>query len=270
MPTAANSSVKLNASSRSASAVRPASRAASAGVHSPRAPARNANACPASAEEKRAGSTRRASADRATRGPKSAVPKTAASSPTASAVTPSSPRGAATTPVAATTASTASTSATPARSHALSMTMVASAEPAPQPPRARGVTGTDRQHVVQQAAGRVHRKSAHHPDRRQRPEQPLPAAGAHHAGDHEDQDHQRQHPPALDPNVRGHVGQRNGADPQPQQGDAECGLKSESYPAVHMVAVACSGWSDGSAGRIQRCTNIQKANSQPTTSKVPP
>src|SRR5439155_4052842 len=100
------------------------------------------------------------------------------------------------------------------------------------------------------------------------------------AGNDENHHHQRQQQPTLKANVTGHLGQRNGADPQPQQGQDEGGLKSEAQPAIArgrgLVATnwvhtgASSGWSDGSAGRIQRCTNIQKANNQPTTSNVPP
>src|SRR5207302_527468 len=78
MATAVNNNVKLKESITSASTVRPASRTASSGVHSPRAPARNAKAWPARPEAKRAGSSRRASPERAMRGPASAVPRAAA------------------------------------------------------------------------------------------------------------------------------------------------------------------------------------------------
>src|SRR5438270_483299 len=90
MATAVNNNVKLKESITSASTVRPASRTASSGVRSPRAPARNAKAWPARPEAKRAGSSRRASPERAMRGPASAVPRTAASSAMASAAAPTS------------------------------------------------------------------------------------------------------------------------------------------------------------------------------------
>jgi len=73
---------------------------------------------------------RRATDERAILGPRKAVPNTAVSRATARAAAPNRPRGALTAPVAATIARIARTRATPVRSQALSITMVASAEPA--------------------------------------------------------------------------------------------------------------------------------------------
>ena len=75
------------------------------------------------------GSRRRNRADPAMRGPRIAVPNTPPSSTMARAAAPKRPRGALTTPVEATSASPPRTIATAARSHDLSITIVASAEP---------------------------------------------------------------------------------------------------------------------------------------------
>ena len=56
------------------------------------------------------------------------------------------------------------------------------AMPAPQPPRARGVTAADREDVVEEAAGRIHRKRPHHTYRRQRTQEQEPAPGPDDAG----------------------------------------------------------------------------------------
>src|SRR5260370_41966498 len=102
-PTAAKSNVKLKASIARARTVKKASRPARAGVQSPRAPARKAKAWPAMAEAKRAGNSRRAIHERASRGPSKAVPRTAESSATGRVAAPRRPLGVLTAPVSATT-----------------------------------------------------------------------------------------------------------------------------------------------------------------------
>ena len=138
--------------------------------------------------------------------------------------------------------------------------------PAPQPPGPRRVSGADWQHVVQQSARGVHGEGADHPDRRQRAQKQQPATGADEARDQEKGDHQPDGPPALHPRVGRDFRQRDGAKPQPQQGEAKGGLQPEANPSVH-VGTSASG---AGTVRIQRWANAQNTNRKPTNSTVPP
>src|ERR1700694_4196569 len=256
--------LKLNASMTSARPVSETSRTVSSGVHSPLAPARNANAWPANADPNRSGSKRRASDERATLGPSSAVPSTAASSATARPAAPSKPRGALTSPVAATT------SRVPLLVNAEGGSPLPCGHPMapPQPPGPSRIARADREHIVQEAAGGIHGERPHHPYRRERTQQEQPAPCPDHTCQKGEDDHRHHRRPAVDARMAEHLRQRNGAEPQPQEQQAEGSLQRESEPAVH--AIASSIPPDGFRWRIQRWTKVQKANSRPTTRIVPP